>query len=93
MFTHVVLFKSPDRAAAEAARAALLSMRETVSVLREIEVGVDEGGGPRSWSLCLITRFDSEADYRVYATHPEHEQVKRILNPLTTEAAVVDWGG
>ncbi|MCB9797124.1 MAG: Dabb family protein [Alphaproteobacteria bacterium] len=92
MFTHVVLFKTPDRDAANVARAALYSMRGRVPGLQDIEVGIDEGGGPRSWSLCLITRFADAEGYAVYADHPEHVKVKEILADLTTEAAVVDWG-
>jgi hypothetical protein len=94
MVTHIVLFKLADTSAESIARtcAILLGMRDTIEVLKDIEVGVDALHTERSYDLALVTRFDSWDDYRAYRSHPYHiDPVLKHMHDAANAAAVVDY--
>jgi hypothetical protein len=94
MITHVVLMKfkaENQRANMEEARARLNALRDQLSCLRHLEVGLNCVPSDRAFELALITRFDDMAGLDEYADHPLHVEVKRFLATVLEKSHVVDY--
>lgn len=91
---HVVLGRFTDEATAEQKEAMLVAMRGMPSKIPEIRslvCGLDAGLAAGNHSFAANVEFESDADYKVYASHPEHvrvinEFIKPILAPGTRTA-------
>lgn len=74
-FRHVMLmtFKAGvEPGQVDAALAALATMPDKVPGIRRYEFGLDRELLDDNADLALVADFDSEEDWRAYATHPEH---------------------
>lgn len=93
MFTHVILFKLKDRSrkSIEAARDMLLPLKDTVSVVRSLETGIDCLHLERSYDIALTVRFDSLADLDIYQKHPEHIKVVIYFKQICDAVVSVDY--
>lgn len=94
MFTHVVFFKLKEATEDKVKLFAdtLLAMEGNIPELKGLEVGVDTLRTDRSFDICLITRFDSEADYKTYADSDYHvNTVIKIVRPMIAESKSVDY--
>jgi hypothetical protein len=74
MIVHIVLFKlnNPTAENTDAVKNMLLSMKEKLPLLRQLEVGVDIIRSERSYDVALYTKFDNLADLQAYQIHPYH---------------------
>lgn len=93
MITHVILFKLKDRSpkSIEAARDMLLTLKDTVPVVRSLEAGIDCLHLERSYDIALTVRFDSLADLDVYQKHPEHVKVVIYFRQACDAVVSVDY--
>jgi hypothetical protein len=97
MIRHIVMWKlkgpsvEEKRQQAEQAREALLSMFGKVPGLTQMEVGIGLVSGEQEADLVLSSTHDSWQALSDYATHPDHEPVKKLLGELRTERRVVDY--
>jgi hypothetical protein len=69
----------------------IVGMKQTVSVIREIEVGTDFNGSDAAYDVALYSSFDDRNALDEYQRHPDHEKVKAFVGAVTTERAVVDY--
>lgn len=91
MIVHVVLFKFPESADAERARARLLTMSGKIPGLISVETGLDVTRSARSYDLALITRHTSKEALAAYQTHPVHVEVATFIRERMNGAAAVDF--
>ena len=94
MFTHIVLFKLKEatKENIEKARDILASMEGKIPELKYLEVGVDIERSERSFDVSIITRFDSEKDYRTYAISDYHvNYVLKNLKPMLECSKSMDY--
>jgi hypothetical protein len=97
MINHVVLFKFKAYPAEEKQeklnqlKAALLGLKEKISELKHIEAGTNYELESKSYDLCLITHFETVADLKAYAVHPEHLKVVKLVKEFTELRAAVDY--
>ena len=75
MVRHIVFMKFPDFSLAKIAKDRLMSMRENIDVLKDIEVGIDFSRSQRAYDLALITTFDNKEDLEKYRIHPYHQEI------------------
>ncbi|MEX2424423.1 MAG: Dabb family protein [Acidimicrobiia bacterium] len=74
-----------------AIEAALARMPEVMPFIRRYEMGSDLGIGG-SHDFAIVADFDNEADYRVYAEHPDHQAVLTdLLGPVVESKARVQY--
>ncbi len=68
MIKHIVCFKLKNNSQEkkEEAKARLLSMKKNVSLLRDIEVGTDFLGSPRSYDIILQVTLDNRDALDLY---------------------------
>ena len=92
MVRHIVFMKFPEFSLAQIAKEKLLSMKEHIEVLQEIEVGIDFSRSERSFDLALVTTFASKEDLEKYRIHPYHQnEIVAWLKEVGTETKVVDY--
>lgn len=77
---------------ARALKQQLEALKDTVSCIRHIEVGLcflenDDAAA----DVVLYSEFDSADDLREYQAHPEHQKIVGFLNSVRTEKRVVDY--
>jgi len=83
--------KFPDFSLAQIAKDKLLSMKDRVKSLKDIEVGIDFSRSERSFDLALITIFNSKEDLENYRIDPYHQQILKWLKDNNTQTKVVDY--
>ncbi len=98
MFNHLVLFKlkefQDDQSKSEVRdqiKNELLSLKEKIEELKQIEVGNNFELNASSFDIGLITRFDSLEGFVTYRDHPEHQKVVGLVRANTIDRAVVDY--
>ncbi|BCD63014.1 hypothetical protein NitYY0826_C1904 [Nitratiruptor sp. YY08-26] len=92
MVRHIVFMKFPDFSLAQKAKEKLLSMKNYIEVLQDIEVGIDFSRSPRSYDLALVTTFTTKEDLETYRIHPYHQKtIVAWLKEIGTETKVVDY--
>ena len=91
MVKHIVFMKFPDSSLAKIAKEKLLSMKENIEVLKDIEVGIDFSRSERSYDLALVTVFENKEDLEKYRVHPYHQEIVKWLKANDTQTKVVDY--
>ena len=93
MVKHIVLFKLKEMDSPVVKmeimknfKSGLESLKSKISVLRYIEVGINENP-EESFDISLITEFDMKA----YAVHPEHIAVTQIIKDVKESRSCVDY--
>ncbi len=95
MVKHIVSFKltgTPEERldAARRFKDALLALPQQISVLRSMEVGINENPAEQ-WDVVLTAVVPTMADVSVYANHPAHLAAAAIIGPLKEARACVDY--
>ncbi len=91
MIKHIVAWKMKEEASAEQKaemKVRLEALTSSVSELRKIEVGIDEGNG----TMSLCSEFASKEDLDIYQSHPAHQKVVAFVKPLVAGRTVCDYG-
>ncbi len=91
MVKHIVFMKFPEFSLAQKAKEKLLSMKNEIEELEDIEVGTDFSRSERSYDLALVTTFKSKEDLERYRVHPYHQQIVKWLKQNDTITKVVDY--
>ena len=96
MVKHIVMWKCKASGAqrvkdAALMKAALESMKAGIPEIRHLEAGINFNATDGAYDVVLCTEFDSREALNAYATHPEHEKVKKIIGPLREKRVVVDY--
>ncbi len=87
MLRHVAVFSwvpGTSPADVDAFSSALAGLPAVIPEIREYRFGPDAGLGlSANADFAVVADFDSDEDYRVYASHPAHQDViVRLLRPI-----------
>ena len=98
MINHVVLFKlkkydseSQKQNVIGSIEDALLGLKDIITEVKYIEVGVNYELATKSYDICLITHFENLEQLDSYRIHPEHLKVVELIGQHAVERAVVDF--
>ncbi len=93
MIRHIVFLKIPncDDELKQKIKQEILSLRESISVLKNMEVGLNFSPEERAYDIALIADFESKDDLNIYATNPTHLKLIQKLKELNTLSKVVDY--
>ncbi|RUM64543.1 MAG: Dabb family protein [Sulfurospirillum sp.] len=93
MVKHIVFFKLKDKSpeVEKELQQKLLSLKEHIDFLKEIEVGINFKESERAYDLALVTVFENEEDLSRYATHPYHLEVLKYIKTVVSDTKVVDF--
>ncbi|WP_439181642.1 Dabb family protein [Carboxylicivirga taeanensis] len=97
MIKHIVLFKlkSFDNEALKSAKLTeikdgLLALEDKIDALLSIEVGINCNPN-ETFDIALTTTFNSLKELEIYAQHPDHLAVSKILREVLEERSCVDF--
>lgn len=91
MIKHVYLIKLKDPEKAREVADRLLTMREHVPAILDMEVGLDCKGDANSFDLCQICIFESEAAFEEFGNDPYHGEIREYVMAVSAETAKVDY--
>lgn len=92
MIKHIVCFKLKDGEDVNKAKEILLSMKDNVPMLRDIQVGVDILHSERSYDLYLSVVVDDMKALEEYQNHPYHvDVVKMHMHKVRKSSVAVDF--
>ena len=94
MIKHIVCFKLKDNSqeSKEKARDVLMSMKGKVSLLKDIQVGIDFLGSARSYDIILEIVLESKEALEEYQNDKYHcEVVKKYMHAVREASVAVDY--
>lgn len=94
MLRHYVFLKYREGTSAEHVTSfceGMLALRESITAIRQLEIGRDELHDARSWDLVLIMAFDSVDSLRTYQQDPAHLALMDFNRPFVADVASVDF--
>ena len=92
MVKHVVCFKLKDSKDKESVKEILLSMKGKVPMLKDMEVGVDFLGSPRSFDVYLSVLLEDRAALDAYQKDAYHAGVvKEFIVARAEKMVAVDF--
>jgi hypothetical protein len=69
----------------------LNALKDKISEVRELEVGVHYAPTDKTMDIVLITAFDNIDDLQTYREHPEHKPVVDKIIKYCGERGVIDY--
>ena len=94
MIKHIVCFKINNKTDAllKETKDILLSMKENVPTVREIEVGIDFLGSQRSYDIFFSVVLDSKEALDVYQNDAYHvDVVKKHMHAICSSSVALDF--
>ncbi len=94
MIKHIVCFKLKDKSKEnlEKTKEILMSMKDNVSLLRGISVGIDFLHSERSYDIILEVLLDSKEDLDKYQNDPYHVNVvKKHMHAVREASISIDY--
>ena len=94
MFKHIVMWKfKKDASKADQKKMVkiLKELKSKIPKIKELDVGLNISQNILSYDIILITIFESESDYKVYASDPNHLEVVDFIQSVVDDRAVVDY--
>lgn len=93
MLKHVVFFKLKDKSpeTLQKIKTDLLALKDKISLIKSIEVGLDILHTERSYDVVLYTKFDSLEDMQAYQIHPEHVKFGEYIHTVKESIVAVDF--
>ena len=97
MIKNIVMWKikdsergtSKDQNALEL-KSVLEDLKNKISVIKQIEVGINFNKPSTAYDVVLYSEFDSQQDLQAYQKHPDHVKVVDFVNEIRDDRAVVD---
>lgn len=97
MIKHIVLFKLQEFASLEEKdrkmqeiKSALETLPSIITEVKSLSVGITCNPN-ESHDIALETSFNSLEDLDIYAKHPDHVAVVKIIKPVVVNRACVDY--
>ncbi len=99
MIRHIVMFEFLNEAEGKTAtenaviaRDKLLALKDKISFIRHMEIGINDGeADDTNYTLCMTIDFDSFDDLNAYRVHPEHLEVAAFIGRVRLSRACVDY--
>lgn len=98
MVKHIVLWTLHDNAEGNTkqqnallAKNRLEALKEYITDIIEIEVGITHIGQGSSVDMALYSTFENEAALKRYQAHPEHQKVLPFISAITSTRHVIDY--
>lgn len=94
MIRHIVVFQFDKDKVTESLlhkmKIELEALVDKIPVLRRMEVGIN-GNPAEKEHLVLTADIDNMASIEIYAKHPAHLEVVKLIKPVSIKRACVDY--
>ena len=92
MYSHIVVWniKEPKEKSIEFLSELLLSMKEKIPQIVDVQVGANIDSQFTNRDFVLMTTHNSKEDIYNYQNHPYHLEVKEKVSPYLSERVCID---
>jgi hypothetical protein len=97
MVKHIVLFKLKEFETPEMKDSKLAEIKNAleglvgkIDVLKSMEVGIN-ANPQETFDFALVSQFEKMEDVEIYAKHPDHLAVAKIIGEVRESRACVDY--
>lgn len=97
MLKHIVMWKLKNfseeekQQHCERAKRDLEGLKDIISELKSIEVGININKTPAAYDLVLYSEFEDEDGLNIYQNHPEHVKVAQFIREIVENRVVTDY--
>jgi hypothetical protein len=98
MHRHIILFKlkesaiSPEgKKMAETMKRELEKLKNSIDVIKKLEVGINVVDVPHAYDVVLTVDFDQPEYFEIYKTHPAHQAFIEFNKNYSVSKAAVDY--
>ena len=98
MIKHIVIWKLKDTAEGSSREQNAVKMKNnlealknSIPVIRHIEVGINILQSDSAYNVALYSEFDNEKDLEIYQKHPDHISAAGFVSKVCEERVVVDY--
>ncbi|HNY18118.1 MAG TPA: Dabb family protein [Treponemataceae bacterium] len=98
MLKHIVMWKFKDEAEGKSkaencryVKERLEALPAKISIIRKLEVGINEYPSPAAADMVLVTEFASKEDLDSYAVNPDHVKVSEYIGKVRLDRVVADY--
>jgi len=91
MIRHIVFFKLNDKNDANEVKQKLLTLKDKVKEVVDLEVGINFSPEERAYDLALIVDLKSKDDLSAYAQDEYHQEVIKFIKTKANSTKVVDY--
>jgi hypothetical protein len=79
------------RKATHAVRNELFKLKAKIKVIREFEVGINEGDNSSAYDISILSSFASRDDLKIYQDHPAHKGFMVFNKNYSVQKAIIDY--
>ncbi|RLT89216.1 MULTISPECIES: Dabb family protein [unclassified Ketobacter] len=91
MIKRISMWKLADPACAEEMKGKLLSMKNTVDSLQEIEVGINESQHESAYDIVFIGTFSDENAFQRFENDEYHKEIGSFVSSVRLDRKVVEF--
>ena len=91
MVKHIVFFKLKNKDDKEDLKKKLLSLKNHVKVVEDLEVGINFSEEDRAYDVSLIVDLKDKDSLTIYANDEYHQEVIKYIKTKVIDTKVVDY--
>lgn len=91
MIKHIYLFKLKENVSPDEVAEKLMTLKDHVPEIREIEIGKDFKGASNSYDLCEYITFDSMEDYEAFGKNEYHDSIRKYMSKMQEIGVKIDY--
>lgn len=91
MVRHIYLFRLKDPDSWQEAADKLLTLKEHVPEIMELEVGRDFRGAENSYDLCEVVSFRTQADFWAFSKNEYHASIRTYMSQVQRDGVKIDY--
>lgn len=91
MIKHVYLYQLREKEMAGQAAERLLTMKERIPSVADVEVGIDMIGAAASFDLMELVCCETEEDFQAFCVDPYHDEIRAYMSTIVKRGYKVDY--
>lgn len=91
MIRHIYLFKFKEKDKIEEAANMILTLKDHIPYMQDIEVGIDFKGAENSYELCELCTFKTKEDFLRFGSDPYHAKVREYMDAVRESGVKIDY--
>lgn len=91
MIRHIYLFKLKNKETVEETAKLLMTLKEKIPYIVEMEVGIDFKGAENSFELCELCTFKNREDFERFGSDPYHAEIRKYMDQVRDTGIKIDY--
>lgn len=91
MIRHIYLFKLKNKEKVQEAADVLMTLKEKIDYIQDIEVGIDFKRAENSYELCELCTFKNREDFERFGSDPYHTKIRQYMDDIRETGIKIDY--